>query len=100
MISRRIPLLPLPLLSVFVTRMHRAGDLCGAGDVGGHAPTDVVLAWVLRSPVLSTTVVGATSTEELRSGLGALSVQLDAEAAEELDRIWPEPGEAPQAYAW
>ena len=31
---------------------------------------------------------------------GALSVQLDAEAVERLDRIWPGPGEAPHAYAW
>jgi aryl-alcohol dehydrogenase-like predicted oxidoreductase len=66
----------------------------------GANPADVALAWVLRNPVVSTTVVGATSPEELRWDLGALSVQLDAEAAGDLDRIWPGPGEAPQAYAW
>jgi aryl-alcohol dehydrogenase-like predicted oxidoreductase len=38
--------------------------------------------------------------EELRSDLDALSVRLDAEVVERLDRIWPGPGEAPQAYAW
>jgi hypothetical protein len=27
-------------------------------------------------------------------------VQLDADVVERLDRIWPGPGEAPQAYAW
>jgi hypothetical protein len=27
-------------------------------------------------------------------------VQLDDEVVERLDRIWPGPGEAPQAYAW
>ena len=37
---------------------------------------------------------------KLQSDLDALSVQLDTEAAERLDRIWPGPGEAPQAYAW
>jgi aryl-alcohol dehydrogenase-like predicted oxidoreductase len=44
--------------------------------------------------------VGATTTEELRSDLGALSVQLAAKVVERLDQIWPGPGEAPQAYAW
>ena len=51
------------------------------------------------NPVVSTTIVGATTIEELQSDLGALSVLLD-EVAERLDRIWPGPGEAPQAYAW
>jgi hypothetical protein len=60
----------------------------------------VALAWLLRNPVVSTTVVGATTIEELRSDLGALSVQLDVEVVERLDQIWPGPGEAPQAYAW
>jgi aryl-alcohol dehydrogenase-like predicted oxidoreductase len=68
-------------------------------ELGAH-PAEVALAWLLRNPVVSTAIVGATSTEELRSDLGALLVQLDTEAAERLDRIWPGPGEAPQAYAW
>ncbi|HEX8631201.1 MAG TPA: hypothetical protein VF755_23835 [Catenuloplanes sp.] len=38
--------------------------------------------------------------EELHSDLGALSVQLDDEVMARLDRIWPGPGEAAQAYAW
>jgi aryl-alcohol dehydrogenase-like predicted oxidoreductase len=66
----------------------------------GAKPADVALAWLLRNPVVSTAIVGATTIEELRSDLGALSVQLDPEAMERLDQIWPGPGEAPQAYAW
>jgi aryl-alcohol dehydrogenase-like predicted oxidoreductase len=66
----------------------------------GAMPADVALAWLLRNPVFSTTIVGATTNEELRSDLGALTLQVDAEVAERLDRIWPGPGEAPQAYAW
>jgi aryl-alcohol dehydrogenase-like predicted oxidoreductase len=66
----------------------------------GAKPAEVALAWLLRNPVVSTTIVGATTTEELQSDLGALSVQLDAAAVERLDKIWPGPGEAPQAYAW
>ena len=66
----------------------------------GAKPVDVALAWLLRNPVVSTTIVGATTIEELQSDLGALSMQLDTEVAERLDQIWPGPGEAPQAYAW
>ena len=68
-------------------------------ELGVH-PAVVALAWLLRNPVVSTTIVGATTIEELRADLGALSVQLDAEVLERLDQIWPGPGEAPQAYAW
>jgi aryl-alcohol dehydrogenase-like predicted oxidoreductase len=66
----------------------------------GAKPEAVALAWLLRNPVVSTTVVGAMTIEELRSDLGALSVQLDEKVVERLDQIWPGPGEAPQAYAW
>ena len=66
----------------------------------GAKPAEVALAWLLRNPVVATAIVGATTTEELRADLGALSVQLDADVLERLDEIWPGPGEAPQAYAW
>jgi aryl-alcohol dehydrogenase-like predicted oxidoreductase len=60
----------------------------------------VALAWLLRNPVVSTTIVGAMTIEELRSDLAALAVRLDDAVMERLDQIWPGPGEAPQAYAW
>jgi aryl-alcohol dehydrogenase-like predicted oxidoreductase len=66
----------------------------------GAKPAAVAVAWLLHNPVVSTTIVGAMTIEELRLDLGALSVRLDAEVVERLDQIWPGPGEAPQAYAW
>jgi aryl-alcohol dehydrogenase-like predicted oxidoreductase len=66
----------------------------------GATPAAVAVAWLLRNPVVSTTIVGAMTIEELRSDLDALSVHLDHEVMERLDRIWPGPGEAPQAYSW
>ena len=66
----------------------------------GARPAEVALAWLLRNPVVSATLIGPRTVEELRASLGAVSVQLDAAAMERLDRIWPGPGEAPQAYAW
>jgi aryl-alcohol dehydrogenase-like predicted oxidoreductase len=65
----------------------------------GAKPAEVALAWLLRNPVVSATIVGATTLEELYADLGALTVQLD-DVVERLDQIWPGPGEAPQAYAW
>ena len=61
----------------------------------GAKPAEVALAWLLRKLVVSTTILGATTTEELRADLDALTVQLDAEVAERLDRIWPGPGKPP-----
>ena len=42
-------------------------------------PAHVALAWLLQNPVVSAAIVGPTTTEDLVSSLGALSVQLDAD---------------------
>src|SRR3712207_6469473 len=57
----------------------------------GAKPVEVALAWLLRNTVVSAAIVGPTTSEELRSSLGALSVQLD-DVLERLDQIWPGPG--------
>jgi aryl-alcohol dehydrogenase-like predicted oxidoreductase len=46
--------------------------------LGAKPAEEVALAWLLRNPVVSTTIVGATTIEELQSDLDALTVQLDA----------------------
>ncbi|RQX13101.1 hypothetical protein DLJ58_04370 [Micromonospora arida] len=66
----------------------------------GAQPAAVAVAWLLRNPVVCTTIVGASMIDELRSDLDALSVRLDDEVMERVDQIWPGPGEAPQSYAW
>jgi len=66
----------------------------------GAPPADVALAWLLRNPVVSATIMGAMTVQELRANLGAVTVRLDDDVLRRLDRIWPGPGEAPQAYAW
>jgi aryl-alcohol dehydrogenase-like predicted oxidoreductase len=63
-------------------------------------PAAVAIAWLLRNPVVSAAIVGPRTSDELRSGLGALSTRLDTGVVQRLDEIWPGPGEAPQAYAW
>ena len=54
----------------------------------------------LDALAVSLTIVGAMTIDELHADLGALSVQLDEHTLQRLDRIWPGPGEAPQAYSW
>jgi aryl-alcohol dehydrogenase-like predicted oxidoreductase len=66
----------------------------------GAKPVEVALAWLLHNPVVSATIIGAMTLDELHADLGALSVHLDQDTLGELDRIWPGPGEAPQAYSW
>ena len=65
----------------------------------GAKPADVALAWLLGNPVVHH---DRRSDDDRGAAVGPrrLSVQLDTEAAERLDQIWPGPGEAPQAYAW
>jgi aryl-alcohol dehydrogenase-like predicted oxidoreductase len=71
-------------------------DLCR--DIG--APANVALAWLLRNPAVSATIMGAMTIEELHANLGALTVHLSDDVLQRLDQIWPGPGEAPKAYAW
>jgi aryl-alcohol dehydrogenase-like predicted oxidoreductase len=66
----------------------------------GAEPAHVALAWLLHNPVVSTAIVGARTPEELRSDLAALSLELDTDVIDRLDRTWPGPGEAPHAYSW
>ncbi|MFF8375643.1 aldo/keto reductase [Streptomyces sp. NPDC015661] len=67
----------------------------------GEQPANVALAWLLHNPVLSATIVGPRTVDQLTRNLGALDVTLGEDTLAKLDEIWPGPGgEAPEAYAW
>ena len=87
----------LPRVDAHRDQLQAYEDLCRAV---GAEPAEVALAWLLHNPVVSSTIVGAMTIDELQADLGALAVQLDEDTLRELDRIWPGPGEAPQAYSW
>jgi aryl-alcohol dehydrogenase-like predicted oxidoreductase len=67
----------------------------------GERPADVALAWLLHNPVVTATITGPRTVEQLTGSLRALEVSLSDETLRRLDEIWPGPGgEAPKAYAW
>ncbi len=66
----------------------------------GEAPADVALAWLLHQPAVSAAIQGPRTVEQLTSAVHALEITLSDDTLAELDRIWPGPGAAPEAYAW
>jgi aryl-alcohol dehydrogenase-like predicted oxidoreductase len=64
-------------------------------------PAVVALAWLLHNPVVTAPVIGPRTVAQLEGAVQALSVKLDGETLDRLDKIWPGPGgQAPEAYAW
>ncbi|MET9450397.1 aldo/keto reductase [Streptomyces cinerochromogenes] len=79
-------------------RLEAYEALC---DEIGERPADVALAWLLHNPVLTATIVGPRTTQQLATSRRALDVTLSEDTLRKLDEIWPGPGgEAPEAYAW
>ena len=67
----------------------------------GETPADVALAWLLANPVVTAPIIGPRTVEQVDGAMGALDVELDADALARLDEIFPGPGgPAPEAYAW
>ncbi|MEV4108321.1 aldo/keto reductase [Nonomuraea sp. NPDC049695] len=80
------------------SQLERYEALCA--DLG-EEPADVALAWLLHHPVVTATIIGPRTTEQLSGSRRAPEISLSDGTLRELDDIWPGPGgEAPQAYAW
>lgn len=54
----------------------------------GTSAAQVALAWVLRNPVVSAPIFGATKPEHLRDAVAAVDVELDDEDAEYLEAAY------------
>lgn len=71
---------------------HRAADydvrdaVAVVAEERGVSPAQVALAWVLQQPGLTAPIVGATSVQQLDDLLAALTVRLDAEEMQRLER--------------
>jgi aryl-alcohol dehydrogenase-like predicted oxidoreductase len=66
----------------------------------GQTPQAVALAWLRTRSFVCAPVVGPRSTEQLLDLVGSVELTLDDATLGELDRIFPGPGRAPEAYAW
>ncbi len=65
------------------------------------SPADVALAWVLNNPVVTSPIIGPRTVKQLEENAKAAEIKLSKETLDELDKIWPGPGnQAPEAYAW
>ncbi len=70
-------------------------------DEIGETPTTVSLTWLLANKEVTAPIIGPRSMEQLEGSLRCLEFELDQEALDKLDEIWPGPGgPAPEAYAW
>jgi len=79
-------------------RRERYASLCGRI---GEEPPVVALAWLLHNPVVTAPIIGPRTMEQLESAVRAVDVNLDESTLEEIDAIFPGPGnQAPEAYAW
>ncbi len=58
-------------------------------DRAGGSRAQLAIAWVAAQPGVSSVILGATSVEQLRENLGALSATVDAAVARELETIFP-----------
>jgi len=72
-------------------------ELCGEL---GERPADVALAWLLANPVVTAPIIGPRTLEQFTGSLCSMDIALDSQVLERIDKIFPGPGSAPEAYAW
>lgn len=61
-----------------------AREVIAVADEVGATPAQVAIAWVRAQPWLTVPIIGARSAAQLRDNLGALELELPAEAVERL----------------
>jgi len=81
----------------------RAGQLArfhALCDELGQSSSAVALAWLLRQPGITATILGPRSRDQLAAVLHAPELELNDEALSMIEDIFPGCGPAPEAYAW
>lgn len=75
-------------LKLFTERNWRIIDeLVAVARALGRAPAELALAWVANRPGVTSTIIGATSPEQLEANLRVLERPLPADAAARLDDV-------------
>jgi aryl-alcohol dehydrogenase-like predicted oxidoreductase len=79
-------------------KVDRFEQLC---ETIGEEPAHVAMAWVLKNEVVTATIIGPRTIEQLNSMQRALQIELSQDTLTKLDEIFPGPGgTSPEAYAW
>lgn len=66
----------------------------------GEQPSDVGVAWLLHQTAVTAPIVGPRTIAQLDGAIHATSIELSGDVLDRIDRIFPGPGPAPEAYAW
>lgn len=84
-------------IKLYEEQLRAYGRLCRDA---GLKEGDVALAWILSNPAITAPIIGPRTCEQFEASLKALEIKLPCDMLAELDRIFPGPGAAPEAYAW
>lgn len=63
-------------------------------------PAVLALAWLQHRPGITAPIVGPRTPDHLRTAVESVSVELDGEVLDRLERIFPGRSTAPEEYAW
>lgn len=73
---------------LFAERNWRIVDtLVEVANELGRSPTQVALNWITNRPAVASTLIGATTVEQLEENLGSLEFAIPAELAARLDEV-------------
>jgi len=59
-------------------------------DAHGRSLAQFSLAWILNNPVISSAIIGASSTRQLEENIGATELKLTTEETKACDEVWLE----------
>lgn len=79
--------------------LARVEGLRPIAETLGVSMAELAVAWCLRSPGVSSVLVGATRFEQLEQNTRAAALTIPAEAAEAIDALFPPPSEGRKAPA-
>lgn len=63
-------------------------------------PANAALAWLIHQPAVNAPIIGPRKLEQLENSIRAIEIKFTKEQLDELDKIFPPAGQAPQYYAW
>jgi aryl-alcohol dehydrogenase-like predicted oxidoreductase len=73
-------------------RLERVEALRRFAESRGHSVLELAVSWLLRRPVVASVIAGATSPEQVRANVQAISWRLTDRDLAEIDRIAPATG--------